>query len=265
MSMMRLVTAVALLGVASSILAAPQRRAAPRQSKPALARQFDPKTYAASIEGVDCSNVASRASSVTPIEPALRGIANAYPYGPPVKGEFESSAAFDQRVLGELSAKLGGTNRVVAVIPIRDMAGYDADTSTMTINPVASRIKENVITVKAYSGIDRHGHFVGSNAYGATAEVSRETFTQFYMLLPARSRMSMKVSMDPETARSFKDKGSLVLVGSLLSPYIAYERTRGRATIGDPTDTTYLKFYLGIVAQCAVVTSNGQEVGRFEL
>ena len=111
--------AVSLVAVATGLTAAPQKRATARRSAPARAvaptpRPFDPKTYAASVEGVDCTNVAARAKSVVPIEKALHGIASSYPWGPPTKGEFESTTAFDQRVHDELSAKLGGTDRIVA-------------------------------------------------------------------------------------------------------------------------------------------------------
>lgn len=266
----KLAVAIPLVALASGLTAAPQKRATARRPSPARAataapRPFDPKAYAASVDGVDCTNVAARARSVVPIEKALHGIASAYPWGPPTKGEFESSSAFDQRVHDELSAKLGGTDRIVAVIPIRDMVKYNADTSTLTIDPVDKRIKENVITVKAYSDIDGESTYVGSNAYGASTEVSRHTFTQFYMLLPARGQTAITSTMAPDAARSLKENGSLVLVGSLLSPYIAYERQRGRRTISDPNDVTYLQFYLGMIAQCAVIVNQGQEVGRIAL
>lgn len=191
----RVAVAVSLVAVATGLTAAPQKRATARRSAPARAvaptpRPFDPKTYAASVEGVDCTNVAARAKSVVPIEKALHGIASSYPWGPPTKGEFESTTAFDQRVHDELSAKLGGTDRIVAVIPIRDMMKYDADSSTLTINPVDKRIKENVITVKAYSDIGGESTYVGSNAYGASTEVSRHTLPNSTCCCPREDRRS---------------------------------------------------------------------------
>ncbi len=269
LSILKPAAAIALLGITGIAVGAPQRRVPTR--KPVAARpaptpaQFDPKSYAASITGVDCSNVASRASAIVPIEKALRGVASRYSSFSPTKGEFESTAAFDKRVHDEISSNLGGTDQIVAVIPLRDMMKYDADTSVVTIDPVDSRVKENVVTVKVYSGINETGRYAGSNAYGATAQVTRETFTQFFMLFPARGATTIKDTMPPEAARSLKENGALIIVGSLLSPYIADERAHQRATISDPTDTTYRKFWLAVNPRCAVVVNGGQEIGRLGL
>lgn len=262
---------IALFATTSVAAGVPERRAPARRSNPTrpapapAPAKFDPRSYAASIAGVDCSNVASRTNTIIPIEKPLRGIASRYSSFSPLKGEFESTATFSQRIHDEISSDLGGTDRIVAVIPLRDMIKYDADTSVVTIDPIDSRVKENVVTVKAYSGINETGRYAGSNAYGATAQVTRETFTQFFMLFPARGATTIKDTMAPEAARSLKENGSLILIGSLLSPYIATERAHSKATVSDPTDTTYLKFYLAMVAQCAIVVNERQEIGRLGL
>lgn len=260
------------LALASSALAAPQRRAPVKRAVARPARisppAFNPVTYATSVTDIDCSNAASRYASVPALQKLLRPLASKYQYGGPTKDEFETADAFAQRVAGEFSQSFGGTDKVVAVIPASGFTSYNADRGQVTVDALLSYSGSGLAQVRLFDDLNETGRYVGSNAYGATATVTRETFDQYYIDLPLSSRdpffrTSLTLPMPPDAARSFKQDGVVIIVGTLAAPFLTLERHHGSATISDPTDTTYRSYHVMVRPACVLVADKGQEVGRF--
>lgn len=260
------------LALASSALAAPQRRTPVKRAPARPARvsppAFNPADYAASVTDIDCSNAASRYTSVPALQKLLRPLASKYQYGGPTKDEFETADAFAQRVAGEFSRSFGDTDKIVAVMPASGFTSYNADRGQVTIDALLSYSGTGLAQVKLFDDLNETGRYVGSNAYGATAAVTRETFDQYYIDLPLSSRdpffrTSLTLAMPPDAAKSLKQNGVVIIVGALAAPFLSLERHHGSATISDPTDTTYRSYHLTVRPACVLVANEGQEVGRF--
>lgn len=274
-SMGRAVWVFLVIAITASALAAPARKPPTRvssveQSK-AAEEAFDPTTYSATVDSVTCSNVPSRYKTLLPTGLIMRRLVATYESGPRARDEFETTYAYSQR-LGEMySAALGGTYRVVAVLPVSKFMTYNADTTELTIEPFrSSSDRRGFGSVEIGSELRDTGRYVGQNAFGATASVTRRIFTQYYLSMPIPSAglfssPMIKDKLLPDSARALKQTGALVIVGTIISPYVQVESRHSSATIGDPSDTTYLIYDLTINAECALIVVNGKEIGRLRL
>lgn len=260
-----LACATALL-VGSAVLAAPRRHAAPR---PAPA-PFDAAVYAASVAGLACTNAPGRQGAIVPIERALRRLATTFPDGGPAKDEFETTDTFDRRVGAALTRLFGGTDRIAMVLPIGESMIYDANRGQATIRTLQDWSGTGLATVPLSSDLTDTGHYVGTNAFGVRAAVTRQTFDQFALRLLIDNhdglfRTTLTLPMQPDAARALKQRGTIVIVGTLAPPFLSVRRHHEGATVTDPSDVTYRHYDLTLRPACVLVTDGAAEVGRFHL
>lgn len=136
--MKRLVVLTACLITSVAADAAPQKRRPASRPAPTA---FDRRAYAASVEGVDCSNILARYQAIVPFERAARSIAARGEGSVPPKDGFETTHVYQERVRSVWQAWLGGTNKVVLAMPLGEwQLKYDADRSVMLINALTSGI-----------------------------------------------------------------------------------------------------------------------------
>lgn len=266
--------AVVAAAVGGSVLALPLRHVpagrGPAANASAAPRPFDPAAYAASVADVDCTNAADRHGAIKPIGPLLRRLATRYSSGGPTKEEFETTDQFGARVAADLTRAFGGTDRIVVVQPIGESMTYDADRGQATVHTLQDYSGIGVATVPLSSNLTDTGHYIGTNAFGVSATVTRQTFDQFALRLFVDNRdglfrTSLTLPMQADAARALKRDGVIVIVGTLAPPFLSVSRHHEDATIGDPSDVTYRRYDLTVRPACVIVATGGQEVGRFHL
>lgn len=154
------------------------------------------------------------------------------------KGEFETSAAFVERVKRSEAAPLLGTlnlSSLIGLVPGRGRLGrteteYDADRGMMSVH---IQLIGNGITW-ADSTTD-HYFYVGQNGFGATRRI--EHYTQEFVdldLSQSGMEISMVAQMDAATAKRIKPTLRLLLICELVEPFLKSEARFVEATLDSP-------------------------------
>jgi hypothetical protein len=166
------------------------------------------------------------------------------------KGEFESTKQFESRqsefvkkpFLGEISP---ATKISISLDPPQnehDFAlAYDADTSQMKL-----RLAEKGFPIGCTLSLGRTsrqtGSYVGSNAFGVKARVTKHEVT--YFCLGGNIGHEVAFPVDPEKARKVKPNLRVLLIGSLAAPYRSESSDYSEATISDPVEVSYSAYIL---------------------
>ena len=191
------------------------------------------------------------------------------------KSEFETSSEFQKRVssfsqtpiLGELTAQ---QSLAFALEPDSYSVTfkYDADLQIMTVEMrgrpeqfLLDKDKAKLNTIRIRSFIRSEKSYVATNGFGAEVAV-KDTYSEDYGLtFPDHSwpfaesvgyQLSFKylLPLDPQTARSFKDDGRVLLIFHLDSPWFRHTVNGQDATIDYPYKTTTGENYIvGLVEQ----------------
>jgi hypothetical protein len=171
--------------------------------------QAQPPRSAASV--IDTGATSLSASSVsTPVAVFRR-------YPPQARGEFETSAAFRERLAASV------TNAPFFAVDITNNCKdteltcftYDADKEEMTIWTQDS-YTYLFATMLSHSEVPT-GSYVGSNAFGATKTIRKSNVVE-YLIVPSKGGIfdlgPFKLSMPPRTAAQVKPRQRLLLIFS---------------------------------------------------
>jgi len=215
------------------------------------------------------------------------------------KGEFESTADFEERKKAALNAKFLGNLTLTDLIPFvmkveKKSYGqpvtyeYDADKAEVTLSALGNSESFNGIGAKAgHSGFSMRNfenfrvesvfepteNYTGTNAYGASVAVEKIRGSHYGFASDTVSgRTSEKspersVTIQMDAARASRELPFLkaILVMRPRAPYVLYHLVSRSPTRGDPVDLhNYTKFLFGdVVAVIFYSSKTGEVLGRF--
>lgn len=168
------------------------------------------------------------------------------------KGEFETTAEYAAR-----TAKTSGG--LIALVVDPSMAQYDADSETMTVSLVPLTITVGYDNTEGYvvnSKITDQHQYVGSNAFGATANIT-STSSDIQAVVPKSGALSggvdFAIKMPRDEAQRLKPTLKILLIGSLANEqpkplgdggYNGYDSTK--ATLAEPHEESRTYFNLAV-------------------
>lgn len=155
------------------------------------------------------------------------------------KGEFETTAQYEERQAGWAAAMKNG-RRALVCMPVSDRdLGFDYDADRGSFFGAASLWMEPDLDFK------QTGKYVSSTRMGVKATVTsylevcyRAEFAKL-TTSPAcvnYGRIGLAVAVPIERAPAFKKNAYLAMVGEIVAPYIEYSETAGEPTIDHPKD-----------------------------
>lgn len=169
------------------------------------------------------------------------------------KGEFETTAEFEQRMLQSSHPFANLTVNLTS----EDMR-YDADKQVLTINHVDD---EATLGVKVL-GVDS---YYASNAFGVTKNVEQTKAARLIVkflnpraIFPAR----FELRMDAATAREFKKGVQISILGKVLEAKT--ESWRTKPTLEDPTESIVQDKKATILPVCTVMAASGRLFSGWE-
>ena len=258
---------VTYLALATCLIAASPAKHATKA--PAVASG---SAYAASIQGIDCSNIVQRADQLKPLIPILRAAIRTDRLQLE-KDEYETSAAYEARQAAHLRALMGGTDRFIAAIPLQSYNfTYHPDEGEMSAGGPFDQDLYHFgrdygsaeVTIQIFRDELGTQHYAASNAYGATREVERTDKIRLALLLGKGEVPKLPLlKMSVPDARRLKENPMLLVVGELRPPYVSYAFDRSEATITYPYETRLGSYALSARLQCAVLTGGGREYYRW--
>lgn len=170
--------------------------------------------YSNSVAGITCENATARLAGVMSDEPILNRIpALKTAQYLATKGEFETTADYVAKQAAELRALFGTTKTVVVTRSLDSISKYNADTGVLTIKVFSPRIGEEAEPAYHFGeviDVKERGKYVASNAYGATATVSKSSWSvsQYgFDTLPNGALMELTLPVKGEAARAAKTHG----------------------------------------------------------
>lgn len=219
--------------------------------------------YAESVAGITCDTAVQRISTVLPDEPILREI----PYlltkqYLDQKGEYETTAAYEGRHGQQLRQLFGSADTIAIVRKVDKLASYDADKGMLNVKFLDTGFSENRDPKYSFGKIlevEDRGTYRASNAYGATASVSKSSFSNMsYGFDNAGTNIETKVSLplDPDAARLFKAEGNIIMIAQLLQSNVVARLEHDKPTISDPSDTFWHYNYVKVQPLCILMGSN---------
>lgn len=266
---------IAFCVTASAAMPQP-RRSAVQRAVPSRPPAITPERYAASVVGVDCSNIEQRLQTIVSTQPLFENLARSFRLGFPTKDEFETTAAFNSRMASRVSSAFGNAKTVVAVTDLPYNTKYSADDGKLSLNPFRSidnapgKANGDSYYVNAYVGGEDRGDYIGSNAFGVSAKVSKSTiWTVALTFKPPVEKFytiaTLEKSLAPVEAKSVKENGKLVFVAELNDLPITQHYERDKPMIDDPNDTAFRDNYVSVRPKCAFVVNRGKIVARYPL
>lgn len=221
--------------------------------------------YAESVAGITCDTAAQRVSTALSDEPILREIPQLLTKQYlDQKGEYETTAAYEARHAQQLRQLFGSADTIAIVRKVDDLASYDADKGILSIklldiNYLNSR--DPKYSFGKVLEVEDRGTYRASNAYGATASVSKSRFSSMsYGFDSTGMNIETKVSLplDPNAARLFKTEGKIIMVATLLQSNVFARLEHDAPTISDPSDTYWHYNYVKVQPSCILMGSNGK-------
>lgn len=261
------------------ILATAAGAAAPRKAAPRSAPRSPAMTaaaYAAKVSGIDtCDQFRSLAASLPSAGPLLSNIGAGDNETALKKGEYETTAQYDERLKSLWAAKLGDPERLIVRVPINSYKiTYNADTQVSTVKYMMDGGIGFYQWMKfAKKDIDRR-EYVGSNAFGVTANVTSLHTTEDALYFKARQLNGNRgayfspewdVKLSPDQAHEFKDNGSILLLVSLTAPYVESKSRYSGATLDSPMEVATREHKIHVDLKCAVFASRGTPVADIEI
>lgn len=157
------------------------------------------------------------------------------------KDEFETTAQYKKRIeeLKKNSGDVSHTKRFVFVLNYQ-FSDYDADNQILNITTAFTQINGKISAALGSETIT--DSYVGSNAFGATANVSK-TITSYYGIEfqggnATEPLVTAQLKMDIPTAQATKPNIRTLVYFELIPPYINSAQTKKDPTLYSPSDST---------------------------
>jgi len=188
------------------------------------------------------------------------------------KDEFETTSDFKKRIESEFKKPILGPLTLTSIFAFKAKGtntSYDADNQqlavTCELSPVfvqnlsTEKIPEGLESVNWESEVIDRGSYEGTNAFGATVEVSREEFYRYELALSNYDDFPTKKSSDggfervsftthlnvlPEQARIMKTSIGTLFISKLTTPFSLTNANYSAATFTSPLSTTTITFYV---------------------
>ena len=270
---------VAFLASLIALLFPLQAHSAPtglvRKRGPAVSAGLTPSQYAAKMAGIDtCEQFRSVASTLPNAVNLVWNIVAGDNEDAIKKGEYETSAQYGARMQNFWLSKLGDPTRLVFKIPIEpgDIK-YDADSQTSTVRYIVDGIGfAQWINVLRKQNSRRE--YVGSNAFGVTANVTAWSGTELKLRLKNRQLNGVRgsyfnpewdIRLNPDNAREFSDNGSMLILASLAEPFIESKNNYSEATLDSPYSDSTRVHELNVDVKCAFFASRGVPIAPIEV
>ena len=165
-----------------------------------------------------------------------------------VKGEFETTGQFEERKKLDASKPLLGAlglNSVFAFECDPSDARYDADAQKLQVKlglwPMPQNAAVGAVRYKLEAGPSTS--YQGTNAFGATIEVSRSEFAYYQILFAIPSGFPSAVVSDirlpAEQAKTQKDAIKVLVICRLVPPFLRSTATHHEPTFQEPTESTF--------------------------
>jgi hypothetical protein len=197
------------------------------------------------------------------------------------KNEFETTEEYESRKRSHSSDSLSGSFRLNSVFAIPILAdvltSYDADKELLTVkfnesttliydSELESALQTKIPAEKSrslfyeekisgesidiFTKLEKMDYYIGSNAFGATARVTRKFIDSLSIayrgIFSFKSKSHLSINMDPAQAKIVKDRGRLLQICQLEYPYIGNRIIRYGATISKPIDAIVTNKYIAI-------------------
>lgn len=200
------------------------------------------------------------------------------------KGQFETTPEYEGRVERIVSSIPAASARLTFLLRDADVT-YDADASAFKIS-VETDSPYPDTTYVAGDWTSPYGRFssiylfwnsrtvgsgVGQNAFGVRKRYKIKTYTSLRLAVPTESisRLTRGLTLPatPSSARVMYPGIRLALTGRLIPPYGGEETEVDGATISDPEEAHYFKYYLYFEPDAAVVYDirTGEVYGSLDL
>jgi hypothetical protein len=193
---------------------------------------------------------------------SCRGLASKLVSLKPQKGEFETTAAYNERIESLKNTPLAGSTSfgdVVGFVQGADVysgidQSYDADRGVLKVSDnwgvSTQMVKSQLVTsVRLDQKIKHTRTYTASNAYGKKVTVDSTTWdtcgvafsnlTYYSSLSSGFKRLEESIEMPPDEARSAKGNIALVFVGKLSEPFWSEFHDYSKPTIENPTEMAW--------------------------
>jgi TonB family protein len=172
------------------------------------------------------------------------------------KSEFETSSAFDERINAFANSSILGSLRPndVFAFEIKPTVSYDADSRKLRIvlGNDDSIYGSSDAEICLWSSSSKQGSsYIASNAFGVRKVIKRVYTIEYNTIFNrpgwfvdayTRNRYGEKagflVEADSPTARRLSASLRILLIGSLVAPFISHQTSGGEPTLDDPIDRT---------------------------
>lgn len=180
------------------------------------------------------------------------------------KDEFETSDQFQNRLTQLLERDFPNSLVSVAVPIASYKISYDADRRRLAFDFLrsdygVSRSNLAVTEVDRESRVD--GYYEAQNSYGATVEVEKRTDIEVVIawdgLTSAVTGTKAYLQVAPEVARSLKENSELVIVGSLVAPFLQQRYDLDLPTLASPIRRSTTSYALTVKSKCIYLRGPG--------
>ena len=180
------------------------------------------------------------------------------------KDEFETTEENKKRTRDEFSKPIVGMLDIRSVYAFRIYplrTTYDADNGILTIRcPLSQTSSKRIPYFKSVSWMSEwkdKGSYIGTNAFGATIEVSSSTtigydialanFSDFPLEAEEQSSLfqwfyQIKLTLPPAEARKAKLSVAALVIGDMVQPFTSSDFTHLPATFDSPLQLTLITF-----------------------
>lgn len=168
----------------------------------------------------------------------------------PKKGEFETTAAHNQRIKAEIARAAIDPNLVLLELNLSST--YDADTQVLTvITPLKYNYRGQGFLIASTSQSKKIDH--GAHLYGPMA-IATSTATYEVRVNLKGFEDDGKITLTPDQARLFKLHGRMVLLGSFQAPYLKedFDSWYSKRLFGGDSKTYSTIF--NFVTRCGTIT-----------
>jgi hypothetical protein len=172
-----------------------------------------------------------------------------------VKGEFETTAQFEERTKRDLSRPLLGDLSLNSLFAFQwdpSDVHYDADaqelTATLHLEPMPHNATVGVVRYRLESGVVTS--YEATNAYGVTAEVKRSNFTEYEIMFATPTgfppEVVASIGLTPEQAKKQEAALTALLVCRLIPPFLGSATEYHEPTLQEPIESTFETHYLRV-------------------
>lgn len=172
------------------------------------------------------------------------------------KGEFETSSAYSERIVGLSDTAMIGSTKLSDVVGFVEnspflVEKYDADREVLSIRgywgSVVQLVGEKIfLSAMVDSEPVSSRTYAASNAYGKTVQVKSITsdvcglaFLNLPYLSPKKKNIEVALSLPPDEAKEAKGSITVMYVGKLVAPFTMHYVNRSEPKIDSPTEAIW--------------------------